>query len=223
MRLALCLMAVFTSSIALGSVGAVSAIEGTASRVSPAGRAPLVQGSAVELGDLIEVAEGSRLAVTLTDTSVLVLDEGTSLRIDEAEFQGLERRAFSAHLLLGRIWSKVKKALKGQPTKYEITSDRAIAGVRGTVFEVALSPDEARVQVEEGEVAVSRPGAPGAVESVRAGEALRVLREQLLRERVTPERPRFREFVRRNKDAWRRPLDQRAPHRRSLPREPLRR
>lgn len=143
---------------ALAEVGTVDAIEGAATRTPKGGTAaPLKVGDEVELEDTLEVDAQGNLKVTLVDNSVLMLAGGSKLRLDEARFKGSEREAFSARLLFGSLWAKVTKALAGSDSKFEVSTERAVAGVRGTVFEVDIGSgpeDEMQVAVEEGEVEV---------------------------------------------------------------------
>lgn len=185
---------------ALAEVGRVAQLEGEASRTAAGGSAEaLHEGSAVELGDLLDVKPGGNLALVLTDESTLVLAGGSQLRIDEASFSGLERQSFSARLMLGTVWAKVKKAVAGSSAKFDITTERAVAGVRGTTFQVEMAGEETHVDVEEGLVEVQHDGnAPGEarqVHQVRAGERLRLLRAQVLRERFVGPQGRFERFI----------------------------
>lgn len=151
--------------LAFASVGKVSLLEGHATR-QPRSGAPeaLRVGAEVELGDRIRVQKDGNLKLTLNDSSVLMVGAGSELLIDEAEFEGQERKGFSAKLLFGKVWAKVSKALAGSESKFEIATERAVAGVRGTIFRVdaakllaAARPAAAQttVRVLEGKVAVS--------------------------------------------------------------------
>jgi hypothetical protein len=142
------------------SVGAVSALDGEASRTSRAGAtAPLAEGTAIELGDVLRVKRGA-LKLTLNDQSQVMLAQGSDLEISEADFAGQERRSFVAKLGLGALWAKVTKAAAGSDAKFEVHTDRAVAGVRGTVFQVEVVSSggvlETHVGVIEGKVAVER-------------------------------------------------------------------
>jgi hypothetical protein len=124
---------------ALAAVGTFSAVEGDATLIKKSGQRIAARvGGEVELGDTVEVAEGKGggLKLTLTDSSVLILGRGSKLQIDEARFAEHERNAISLRLLIGKVWSRVLKALSGSEAKFEVITDRAIAGVRGTVFRV---------------------------------------------------------------------------------------
>jgi hypothetical protein len=120
---------------AYADVGKVVVLEGTANRQAAQGKAEkLAVGSSIELGDTVAVDKASRLKLELTDGSVIMLGEGGKLLINEAAFEGQERKGFSALLKAGSLWTKVKKALGG--AKYEVSTERAVAGVRGTIFRI---------------------------------------------------------------------------------------
>ena len=197
----LTMFAVLLPAIAFASVGSVKALDGDAVR-TPAGGAAvaLAKGSAIELGDTLEVQKGS-LQLELSDGSTLILAEHSKLAIDQATFSSLERR-FSARLLLGSVWASVTHALEGNRSSFEIATDRAVAGVRGTVFRVdidASHPDDPQteVSVEEGLVAVrSRVAGAMAEQLLKAGEALHVLRDRFVRAVATRHVGGFEKFVR---------------------------
>jgi hypothetical protein len=122
--------------LALASVGKVSVLEGTARRTNGELSQALAVGSEIELNDTIDVGAASNLKLTLTDESVLMLSPGSQLIIDEATFEGQDRKGFVARLGFGKVWAKVKKALAGSDSKFEVKTERAVAGVRGTIFRV---------------------------------------------------------------------------------------
>jgi hypothetical protein len=150
------------STTALADIGKVSLLDGKASRSPKEGAAvALMKGSSIELNDTIRVGEGAHLKLELTDGSVIALDSKSEFRIDEAMFEGQERKGFSGFLQLGSLWTRVKKSLTG--AKFQVSTERAVAGVRGTVFridaETFLGKTEDKrasiVRVIEGLVAVS--------------------------------------------------------------------
>jgi hypothetical protein len=93
-------------------------------------------GTDIELGDVLDVGPKSNLKLTLTDESVLMLGADSRLEITEAAFKEQDREGFSAALKFGKVWARVRKALAGSEAKFEVTTERAVAGVRGTVFRV---------------------------------------------------------------------------------------
>jgi hypothetical protein len=150
---------------AVAAVGQVTALEGTAFRLPKGGaELPLGVGGAIELEDTVRTAAGSSLKLLLTDGTVLALGPESELALEVAEFAGQERGTFSARLVLGQFWAKVKKAAAGSTSRFEVKAGRAVAGVRGTIFRMDATPlvtgsrppkiRETLVRVLEGKVAV---------------------------------------------------------------------
>jgi hypothetical protein len=150
---------------AAADIGKVAVLQGAGTRTPKSG-APvaLAQGMAIELEDTLEISKGGNLKLELTDQSVIMLSGGSKLFIEKAEFEGQERKGFSAKLSFGRVWSKVTKLLSGSDAKFQISTERAVAGVRGTVFRIdavalvkGTKPKTTTVRVKEGIVRVSKP------------------------------------------------------------------
>jgi hypothetical protein len=131
------LWAVLVPGLALASIGKVSVLEGVAKRTPREGAAQALQvGAEIELGDVLDVGPKSNLKLTLTDQSVIMLGADSRLEITEAAFKEQDREGFSAKLRFGKFWASVRKALAGSEAKFEVSTERAVAGVRGTVFRV---------------------------------------------------------------------------------------
>lgn len=162
-RFTSCVLVLFALP-AWASVGAVTSLEGHATRTASDGQVvALKEGSSIEAQDTLRVQDGA-LEVTLEDDSVLALAAGSELHITEAVFQPGER-SFLGFLHAGSLWTSVRKTLEGEKSRFEVSSDHAIAGVRGTVFrmDVAEGADDAGdtlVSVEEGQVQVDERDAP---------------------------------------------------------------
>ena len=165
LRAQLALGALLVAGPALASVGQVTALEGTAVRIPKAGgEQALASGAAIELEDTVRTAAGGFVKLVLTDGTALALGPDSELVLEVAEFAGQERSAFSARLVLGRFWARVKKAVAGCTTRFEVKSGRAVAGVRGTIFRLDATPlvagshppkiRETLVRVLEGRVGV---------------------------------------------------------------------
>jgi hypothetical protein len=123
-------------ALAFAEVGKVSAVEGSASRVGKDGKSEeLKVGSAIQLEDTLKATKGN-LKFTLNDGSIIGLKEGSELKINKAEFDGQERKGdgFLGFLKSGSLWTNVKKAVGGAP--FEVETERAVAGVRGTIFRI---------------------------------------------------------------------------------------
>lgn len=134
MKQCLLAAAVLLAGQAFAEIGKITVVEGNALR-RPKEGAPvkLAVGTPIELGDTLDVDTGN-LKLELNDGSVIALGDKSKLVINEADFEGQERKGFSAVLEAGKLWTKVKKALGG--AKYEVSTERAVAGVRGTIFRI---------------------------------------------------------------------------------------
>lgn len=156
-------LAMLAPSLALAAdaIGKISALEGAGTRQGTDGQsADLAVGTEVMLGDKLSVKKGIA-KLELNDGSVIGLSEKSEFEIKVAEFQGQVRsgNGFLGFLKSGSIWSSVKKAAG---VKFEVETERAVAGVRGTIFRidanaVVKGAKVSVVKVKEGIVNV-RPG-----------------------------------------------------------------
>lgn len=144
----------------------VTFLEGSAAKVSKDGsRSSLSLRSVVYEGESVHTEAGSRLELMLPDESVVRLGPSSKLDLSEVNFQSGARR-FSAKLAFGKVWSKVTRAISGD-AKFEVETDNAVAGVRGTTFRVDANRDRSvLVRVYAGAVAMA-PGAGIAMPSPR--------------------------------------------------------
>ena len=122
-------------ALALAEVGKVSEL-GAGARTDKGGKKEeLKVGSAIELEDTVKATKGV-LKFALNDGSVIALSEGSELKVAKAEFEGQERKGagFLGFLKSGSLWTSVKKAVGGAP--FQVETERAVAGVRGTIFRI---------------------------------------------------------------------------------------
>jgi hypothetical protein len=146
----------------------VSALEGKAQRLRATGaRTELRIGGSLDQGDTVETQDASRLEIRFSDGSVLRLGPKSKLQLAEAHFAGgPARRKLDARLFFGRLWAKVTSVIQGDQ-KFQVETENAVAGVRGTTFRVDANADKSvLVRVYDGTVAVGK-GAPA---SARPGE-----------------------------------------------------
>jgi FecR protein len=118
-------------------------------------------------GQVVTTPAGAK--VRLGDGSVVETDKGGSFHIDQCETGKIN---FHIRKSIGSFWANVKKALGGGRAKFDVTTERAVAGVRGTIFDLSYkeAKELTRVEVEEGEVSMKGiNGAKGKV-IVQAGE-----------------------------------------------------
>lgn len=150
----LCFPVVALAAVPIGVAEVVEARAVVSSGDKP--ERALRQKGPVFLGDTLRAVKGN-VKLRLTDGSVLMLAEGTRLTLTGEEFGSLGR-AFSVRLWVGSVWARVKKAAAGSERNFEIATERAVAGVRGTEFRVDVrrldQESYTRVSVFEGAVYV---------------------------------------------------------------------
>jgi hypothetical protein len=136
----------------------VSALEGKAEK-SRDKRAPvpLLVGAGVGQGDIISTADDTRLELKFSDNSVLRLGPKAKIQLTEAHFAGgAAKRKMSAKLFFGNLWAKVTSVIQGEQ-KFQVETENAVAGVRGTTFRVDARTDKSvLVRVYAGAVAVAK-------------------------------------------------------------------
>ena len=139
MRTAL-VLALLSASPALAAVGSVTVVEGAAFRTPKGGaEQPLKQGAEVELEDTLRTGADGTVKLTLTDQSVLVLGPESELVVERAEFESQERSRVSLKLLVGGVWAKVKKAIAGSDSTFEVSAARAVASAVGAISRARAS------------------------------------------------------------------------------------
>jgi hypothetical protein len=137
----------------------VSYLSGEASRVRGDQTEALHTRSALQEGDRILTSKGARLELTLADQSLLRLDGGSELTLKTASFDG-DQKKLTAKLGFGKVWAKVNSILGGQ-SHFDVETQNAVAGVRGTTFRVDAKHDaSALVRVYAGAVAVAGTRTP---------------------------------------------------------------
>jgi hypothetical protein len=149
--------------------GKVTFLAGEASRRAAGGDVKgksqkLAVGAPVYEGDVLETSRRTRLEVKLNDQSVVRLGPTSRAVVQSARFgASVEERKVSARLVVGQVWANVAKAIGGE-ARFEVQTENAVAGVRGTTFRVDAARDRSVVvKVYSGTVAVAagpipRPG-----------------------------------------------------------------
>ena len=141
-----------------GRAATLSLVEGTA-QVRRGSRTPqdVRQGSSVLQGDVVETGDDSRVELRLADASALRIGPRARLALTAAHFDGgPARRQLSVRLFFGKVWAKVT-SVAGGDQRFQIETENAVAGVRGTTFRVDAHEDHSvLVRVYTGTVAVRR-------------------------------------------------------------------
>ena len=121
-------------AVSSAAIGKVVLLEGKGTRAPDSGAAvELKVGSEIELHDTLKVT-GGNLKFELNDGSQIALADKSELYIDDAQFEGQACTTFLGTLKAGSLWTHVKKLLGA--AKYEVKTERAVAGVRGTIFRI---------------------------------------------------------------------------------------
>ena len=138
------------------AAGTITFLSGEATRAAGGASEKLAVGSAVYQGDQIETRRRTRVELKLTDASVLRLGPLSKVDLDAAAFgASADDRKVSAKLRVGNVWASVTKALGGE-ARFEVKTENAVAGVRGTTFRVDARQDKSVVvRVYSGTVAVA--------------------------------------------------------------------
>ena len=161
---------------------------------------------------------------------LLQLSGGHLFRVGEnttVELRELGRdKSFSFHVLAGNIWSVVRKAF--QPTKYEVETPSAVAGVSGTVFAVFhnSASGQTTVSTNLGQVDVRQLNAQNETDGtpvpVGDGQFTQISRGTQVGTtnvpgppsiHARPQSPAFRQMWRtmHQEEGWIQPLNSRAP------------
>jgi hypothetical protein len=112
----------------------------------------------IAAGSVVKTGEGARAELTFPDGSVVRVGPGSELKVEGAAYDGKTKEVkVEATLVAGEAWAKVAK-LVGDDPQFQVKTNNAVAGVRGTVFRVNVDRDEATVvKVYNGAVAVAAP------------------------------------------------------------------
>ena len=139
--------------------------------------APLAAGERVSEGARLEVGDNGFVTLRLADGSVVRVAAGTQLRLRELRHAPASGQVQSGlQLERGRVDANVKP-LPSSRSRFEVRTPRAVGGVRGTTFGVAVAADGDFIgDVREGSVQVNAltapPGSAGAL--LQAGQGARV-------------------------------------------------
>jgi hypothetical protein len=143
-----------------GQEAEVTLIEGGAelSRKEPALKKSLNQGDLLVDGDRVTTGEQARLELGMPDGSFLRFAQNTNFELISVDYdEQTKQRDIEIHAALGKAWAKVSN-LTGGGGRFHVTSQNAVAGIRGTTYRMNVNSDTSVVvKVYEGAVEVSSP------------------------------------------------------------------
>ncbi len=127
----------------------------------PDGRTiPIYQGSVVVPQAIIITQAGARCAVTLPEGSTVRIGESSRFSLEAFQKAGAPQKQVKLKLWIGKAWAKVQSL--GGTSKWDLESGNAVAGVRGTSFQMSASDPSAtastQVAVHEGAVVLEAGG-----------------------------------------------------------------
>ncbi len=161
------------------SIGRVTAVEGRATvlRQSRFAPEPLAVQKPIFQEDIIETAEGSKLRITLIDTTVISLGEKSRLELKHFLHDTRQQTHTARLTIAAGIFRAIIKKLIPQST-FEVTTPTAVAAIRGTDLMGEVTVDATSIVVLEGTVMISniRPrfrGLTGATLIPGAGTTVR--------------------------------------------------
>lgn len=138
--------------------GKVSFLKGQAERSDKADGpwAKIKRNDPVYVGDYVRTQADSRLELTYSDKSTVRIAATSTMFIADAKVDSAKQeRQVTTSVVAGKAWAKVSSAV-GSDSKFEVRTDNAVAGVRGTTFRVNANEDKSTIiKVYAGAVAVS--------------------------------------------------------------------
>jgi len=109
----------------------------------------------VYLGDNIKTGSDSRLTLCLVDESTITLGPQSEFQLDNFSFSpSKNQRKASVKVLMGKARFSIRRVL-ASPSRFEVTTPTAVAGVKGTKFVVwVITPELTRFLVTEGVISI---------------------------------------------------------------------
>lgn len=110
----------------------------------------------VPTGSFVKTGEDARLELKFPDGSVVRVGPASMVHIAASGYDKKSNEVQAeANVVSGKVWANVSK-LVGSEARFQVKTQNAVAGVRGTVFRVNIDRDKATVvKVYNGAVAVS--------------------------------------------------------------------
>ena len=160
----------------------ITMIEGKASKsVKKTGPWKAIKkGSTLSANDYLKTADDSRVEVTFPDQSKLRIDQNSLVKMKSLMAGAGGKRKFDVHLQSGKVWATVRKAVGGEE-KFNVTTENAVAGVRGTIFRVDYQQEAATVvRVYSGAVAVRNMPVYAKPDDIKKGKRVQVAGPQVI-------------------------------------------
>ncbi len=133
-------------------------VVGKVELVSGQAVAPLDRFTEVPLGTVIATGDDGRCSLRLPSGTLIRL--GANTRVEVASLtrgDPAAARKETIKVTVGRLWAKVTK-LFGDDARFEVQTDNAVAGVRGTAFFVETDGKQDQFVVDHGAITIQGGG-----------------------------------------------------------------
>lgn len=147
-------LGLFAATAWANPVGEVAALRGEASAIRQGQARALSVGAKIEAGTEIRTGAQGRAKIKFVDGSVVILSDGSSLKVDGfAMGEGGKRKEAKFSLDIGLISQNVAPSEGGS---WSVRTPTVVTAVRGTEFIIEVKPDTATdVSIQSGEVSVN--------------------------------------------------------------------
>ncbi len=110
--------------------------------------------SPVFVKDLIQTASRAVVQLRFLDGSILNLHPSTSYSIDKYSYGKFLSKEESKSELIEGGFKLLTGKIKSDPSRYNIKTPKAVIGIRGTLLEAVLTPDQLSVACTKGQVEI---------------------------------------------------------------------
>ena len=146
------MIATFIMLSALGAEATVVSVTGQVEFQSGGEPQPLARFARVPEGSTVITHEQAFAAIRFPDGSLLRMGEKTRVTLGKVEqHEPAAKRSTSVKLAVGRVWARVMD-LFGKESRFDVTTDNAVAGVRGTAFFAETGPSGDTFTVDFGAI-----------------------------------------------------------------------
>lgn len=149
--LTLCLCLLSLHAFAATEAAVILFSNGTVTKVSAADKQPLAKGDHLAAGDTVNTGHDGRVQMRFTDGGLVSLMPNSSFAIDRYnQPDNQDGGSLSFRLVKGGLRTLTGSIGQKNHDNYELKTDVATLGIRGTEFVVVIDGDAMRVQVSEG-------------------------------------------------------------------------
>jgi len=139
-----------TSAVAAEGIGKAVAVIDQASAIGKVGKRTLAIGMPVHLGELVKTDEAGEAQLLFNDGTRMVVGANSEMMLDEFVF----RSSATENQFVVRALNGAFRFITGDASKdsYMIHTPAATIGVRGTVFDFSVTPDDTNLLLLHGGV-----------------------------------------------------------------------